>query len=604
MKYPTLQAIETTRQTVEVFGGYNHNLRIGDGEFYDMKNMTSDFYPVMSPREPRGKWDGHRHGAWAGCTDLIVNQGICGIRESVFLIPGGEAYHLGMDGNTKKSMTNIGANVIIFPDKKWINVLEADRYAVNESAMDLAKVCGDMEVLFTVSGDVSFAPCTADGTVYEEAFVYTKPSDPTDGALWVDCSDDEKVLKKWDEKHSMWVKLDAPVTKITCTGIGSGFSPGDTVEISGIEVLFASQVNGKQQVLAVDTDMIVIKANIWEQYDGASNIGTTICRTVPDMDFICEAGNRVWGCRYSLSEENSLNEIYASKLGDFKNWNCNQGISTDSYVISIGGEGRFTGAVSFQGRPIFFKENCMIEVYGSYPAQFQLQTTPCHGVQPGCEKSLAVVEGILFYKATDGVYAFDGSMPKKISNALGFDSYQNAVAGGAKGKYYISMQNTDTQKWSLFVYDVTKGLWHKEDDLHPQAFCTWKGELYCLPDPGDGFPEGALVNLSNRKDTYEDTVPWMVETGRIGLSLPDSKYLSKLMVRMSLEMGSMVNFSVRYDGSEAWEHLGTYTGTDLRSFTVPIRPKRCDHMQLRIDGVGMAKIYSITRTIEQGSDVS
>ena len=54
MKYPKLKAVETVRQMVDVFKGYNHNLRIGDGEFYDMKNMTSDHYPVLSPRKNRG----------------------------------------------------------------------------------------------------------------------------------------------------------------------------------------------------------------------------------------------------------------------------------------------------------------------------------------------------------------------------------------------------------------------------------------------------------------------------------------------------------------------------------------------------------------------
>ena len=46
------------------------------------------------------------------------------------------------------------------------------------------------------------------------------------------------------------------------------------------------------------------------------------------------------------------------------------------------------------------------------------------------------------------------------------------------------------------------------------------------------------------------------------------------------------------------------TGTSLRSFSVPIRPKRCDHMKLKIVGKGDAKIYSITKTIEQGSENS
>ena len=54
MKYPKLREIPTTRERVDVFRGYNHNLRIAEGEFYDMTNMSSDDYPVLSPRRQRG----------------------------------------------------------------------------------------------------------------------------------------------------------------------------------------------------------------------------------------------------------------------------------------------------------------------------------------------------------------------------------------------------------------------------------------------------------------------------------------------------------------------------------------------------------------------
>ena len=54
MKYPKLRVPQTSRQMVDVFKGYNHNLRISDGEFYDMKNLTADHYPVLSPRGNRG----------------------------------------------------------------------------------------------------------------------------------------------------------------------------------------------------------------------------------------------------------------------------------------------------------------------------------------------------------------------------------------------------------------------------------------------------------------------------------------------------------------------------------------------------------------------
>ena len=50
MRYPTLYSKESSRQMVDTFKGYNHNLRISDGEFFDMKNLTADHYPVLSPQ--------------------------------------------------------------------------------------------------------------------------------------------------------------------------------------------------------------------------------------------------------------------------------------------------------------------------------------------------------------------------------------------------------------------------------------------------------------------------------------------------------------------------------------------------------------------------
>ena len=96
----------------------------------------------------------------------------------------------------------------------------------------------------------------------------------------------------------------------------------------------------------------------------------------------------------------------------------------------------------------------------------------------------------------------------------------------------------------------------------------------------------------------------MVETGLIGMSLPDMKYISKLLVRMSLEIGAKVEVSIHYDSMGDWEQVTQMTATSLRSFSIPIRPRRCDHFRIRIEGEGQGRIYSITKTIEQGSDVS
>ena len=38
----------------------------------------------------------------------------------------------------------------------------------------------------------------------------------------------------------------------------------------------------------------------------------------------------------------------------------------------------------------------------------------------------------------------------------------------------------------------------------------------------------------------------------------------------------------------------------MRSFEIPIIPIRCDHMRIRLRGKGDARVYSISKVLEQG----
>lgn len=51
---PYLTPQETQVDMVNVFGGYNHKASIQDGEFFDMKNLTCDDYPLAASRAKRG----------------------------------------------------------------------------------------------------------------------------------------------------------------------------------------------------------------------------------------------------------------------------------------------------------------------------------------------------------------------------------------------------------------------------------------------------------------------------------------------------------------------------------------------------------------------
>lgn len=598
MRLPSLTEFATSRDVVEVFGGYNHNLRISDGEFYDTKNLTSAYYPILSPRKQRGTFVNTSSTPMG----LIEKDALCYVTVEGsnlhFVMNGYKDIDLGMTSvgaDAERTLTSMGAYVIIMPDKMYINTKDTTDF-------------GKIEAEFTSAegSRVEFSLCKADGTDY--AINISAPDEPTktsdgkdlpDGYIWLDTSVSPPSLKMYSKASAFWSSVSSTFVKISCINIGASFNEWDGVTIEGITVPSLTDLNNTSVIYAKDTDYIVV-VGILDNAEGYSQDGTiTLTRWMPEMDFVIESNNRLWGCHYGLNREGKVvNELYASKLGDFKNWNCFLGISTDSYYVSLGTDGQFTGAISYLGYPLFFKENCLHMVYGSYPAEYRVQDTACRGVQKGSSKSLAMVNEVLYYKSRTGICGYSGSLPSEISSALGEKAYSDAVACSHKGKYYISMKDVSADEFVLFVCDTEKGIWHKEDNTQVRAFCPIDEEIYYTDTETIG-----IRTIFGAGTVDASPISWMAETGVIGFYSPDKKYLSRLSVRLSMDIGSRVVISIQYDSAGQWTRVCAMTGHTLRTFTLPIRPKRCDHFRMRIEGEGQAKIYSITKTTEQGSDV-
>ena len=189
MKYPMLNEMDASRQMIDSFGGYNHNLRINDGEFFDMKNMTSDHYPVLSPRGKRGFYI-EDTGNYTG---LIAKDSLCYVDGSKFVI---NEYPVEMGLNDEpKQLISMGAYVIIMPDKKWINTLD--------------HTYGNIEASYTSTSDVTFSLCTIDGAEYNipyENISNTEPTNPENLELWIDTSSKPRAFisstKRFNKSHS------------------------------------------------------------------------------------------------------------------------------------------------------------------------------------------------------------------------------------------------------------------------------------------------------------------------------------------------------------------------------------------------------------------
>jgi len=493
------------------------------------------------------------------------------------LYVGGEKTGLALSDG-EKQLVNMGAYLLIWPDRKYINTQDLSDF-------------GSMENRNITAGEVTTALCRSGGEeLGDYAAGAAAPDAPEAGTLWLDTSDAEPVMKRYD--GSAWLDVENVCTKISATGIGRGFAAGDGVTVEGCE---AQTLNGLHVLDAAGDDWIAVPAATAKL--GSQTAEVTAARRVPDMDFVVEQGNRLWGCKYGIVDGRPVNEIYASKLGDFRNWNSFAGLSTDSYAASRGSDGAFTGAAACLGGVIFFKEDCMERVYPSATGAHQIVTLRCPGVKKGCHGAAAVVDGTLFYLGLGGVYAFDGSMPSCVSMPLGSVRYQDGAAAGWNGQYWLAAQDGDGKR-HLLVYDTARGLWHRQDDADIMAFTVCDGALYGLAR------DGRLLDMTGGSGRQETALRWMAETGELGLSQPENKYLARLELRVQPEDRARLEASASYDGGRSWETLGQVIGGDgqTRGYLLHLRPRRCRQVRLRLQGTGRCRVFSMSAVYEKGSD--
>lgn len=532
MKLPSMKFADGISKSKQVkFGGLNHTTGAGDGELWDMRNMTSNHHPVLASRNRRMLYK-----TLAAPGGLFVREGLCWVDGTSFYFNGEEK---GMVTEGKKQFATIGAYILIFPDKCYFNT-ESGEY-------------GSMEAKW--SGDsLTFG----NGLLYGEA---------------------------------------AEANCISCAGVKweDYFRSGDAVTISGCTVKPGNNLS--VIIRAIDGDKLYFyEYSFTIGEDGADYTergNLSIARTVPDMDFICEHENRLWGCKG--------NTIYASKLGDFFNWNVYDGLDTDAWAVDTGSAGDFTGCISYRGYATFFKEDNIYKVYGSIPSNFQVMGSATLGLAEGSANSMAVAGETLFYLSRNGVMAYTGGIPQPLGQAFGNLKFKNAVGGSDGLKYYVSMQETDGSH-GLYVFDTQEGLWHKEDETQAIGFAKWDGNLYCLNVDGEIWIMGNIQNVPEGV-TEENPVEWEAEFADFTEKDPNKKGVSKVQIRLELDEGATVQVWIQFDSDGNWQKVSSALGEGMkRSYYLPIIPRRGDHYRLKLTGVGGCRIYSMAREYYTGSE--
>lgn len=576
---PYLQQRGRNRSITTDFRGLNLSQGIGDGEWAWMQNMDTREYPAVARRQKR-----------VHVATLNKPNGLCATDRLCF-VDGVKFYYNGFYygdvEDSEKTLVPMGAKIAIFPDKK---LFDTTTFSFT-----------DMEQKNVSSGTVSVTLAKGDGTPYGE---YTEgdtaPENPENGQLWLDTSGDAPVMKTWSEAQGLWVAEATTYVLVSATGLGQGLKALDGVTVSGLE---EAGLNGDWILTDAGPDYILFTGILQKTLTQAGEV--RVERTCPEMDFVVEKDNRLWGC------SSADHEIYCCKLGDPTNWRAYQGVATDSYAVTVGTPGPFTGAAVSGSAVIFFKENCLHRVYGTQPSNFTVYVDNLRGVQQGCHKSAVRVNEYLYYKSVFDVCVYADSEVAGISAALGTESYKNAVAGVCGSRLYLSMEDQEGT-WQLLVYDTAAGVWTREDGTHALGFASCltetfmlraDGELYALL-PGeynkDFFMVGSDYTVYAQEETDEE-VSWELRTGEILRELPDHKYIGKIQLYLELDPGARADVALRRDGG-AWEKVQELSGGDQRRCTLPIYPRRCDRMEIRLTGVGHVRLVNWSKYVGYGSE--
>lgn len=461
-----------------------------------------------------------------------------------------------------KTLVNIGAYIVILPDWSLINTADA------ENPVTMAK------------------GAVLTGNLLEYNQNQTKPT--------------VSIYKLF--------YVDAPTAEVTA----SGLAVGDSVKLSwtygkrkmskqltinniGIESYTGSGMTsiGFDTSDMPNTMWFYTEGRAMDQFRVPRITGATIQRVMPDLDYVVEYNNRLWGC----SSKN--HEIYCSKLGEPLVWGAYSGISTDSWAATVGTDGDFTGACVFNGCVLFFKEDCVHSVYGTKASNFTITTYTVRGVQKGSAKSLCISEGLLYYKAPEGIFTFNGSASSRFDGKLCVDRDSRTACGTADDRYIVMAMSDGT----VFYYDKLHNVWYNRTLPNVISMHNFSGSLYAITKDSNRAMQKVMLTTDVEMSGRMAETAFEAITGELcrGELTSTSSYSRKAMhtvikkLTMSLEEWhqqgiSSVQFtvSVQYDGGN-WQTVYSYDGTaeeaDNNVVTlIPIIPMRCQRLRIKISG--------------------
>ncbi len=519
--------ISKKQKTISSFSGINLNLSKNNNELIESINMSAKDYPCLSVREKRNKLSETKTDVTCiNSKNEIYYTGYKEASPDIHSITYGEkTLELPEDEEHKgkeRTCAHLSDSLLVMPDKivytpseNKAEKIPYTKYQDNNTAFKKAEEdCkSNMMINFptyignlTCTGIVSNTYSPNDYTSYLMTFENLKAGDMVHITFNLQPGSDYYDSKYYAYIAKMKKGVDVKIKSVKKTS--HKLASGTVSEITGLE--FGENVIDR------------------EGYTTVVIYSLTIERKMPDIDYMCTLNNRVWGVKG--------NNIRCSRLGDCGCWDD---FSSDAFGtlpsacfstdVDTGGD--FTAITPFGGTILAFKENCIHKIYGTEPANFTLSTLDCNGVAKGAHKTIAMINGVLYYMGIDGIYAYDGSRPTLISQKTDVGKLKVLGAGTDGTNYYLSVIKDNLH--FLYVYYPKTNIWHTE------AIGENKGQFFFFENKLHALCKAEIYTISDNEG--KEDIKW-----KFSLDFDEDTFSTKgygrLLVRYNL--GKDAHFTV------------------------------------------------------------
>lgn len=556
--------IKSVTESAEVFGGIDRSNGTPLGYWQELVGMDFTAYPALRTCKPFSYKE-----LPDGITGYMFKNGklVYTKADGIYI----DGKKTGIELSTgEKQLVGMGAYILILPDEALINTAD-----------------DPISVTFPTRHKL-------DGSLFEYNQNQTRPSVSIFKRLYIDVAKDSAELSYYNDGDQVRIAYSYGGKKKYLTAKIKSISEESYTSSGCVSVNLDTSLYN-------DTHYFYTEGRRMESFRVVCIKNAVISKPFPAMDFVVEHNNRLWGC------SSGNHEIYCSKLGSAVEWGNYDGISTDAWAATIGSDGDFTGACVYADSVLFFKENCVHIVYGTKASNFTVSTIRLRGVQKGSGGSLCISGGLLYYKAPEGVYCFNGSAAQRIDSKLGGDISETAVMT-ADGRYIVLAASDGT----VYFYDKRYLAWYERRLDNVCSAHEINGRLYAVTKDGNGKMN--LVRLVGTEDDFkmQSENSFEAVSGNIGRGKVYGIY-KKLRAYMlhggNVGKATEISIYVSSDRGE-WKKAFVSDGTETdseRIITAPMIPLRCRTLKIKISGKVSNEtyllLYGIYLDSEKGSEI-